>query len=73
MLSGEDGARLFTDTDRAACPRLDLTDLAYWELVAALRPAGTMRGWGLADQTRRQYQRRHRAFVDRVLPRLAEG
>ena len=52
----------------------DLADLPYWDLCAALRPAGALGAWaeawkeqGRPDVTRAAMRERHRRFVDAAL------
>lgn len=60
----------FTERYQALAPALDYTSLSLWDLWAALRPAGQMSDWGLEAPTLRQFQARHRAFVDRAIEKL---
>jgi aminoglycoside phosphotransferase (APT) family kinase protein len=49
---------------------LDYTDLAYWDLAAALRPAGKLAGWGLDAATEATMRERHRWFVAQAFAAL---
>ncbi len=59
------GAAALTEFTRQyqALARLDYTDLPYWDLAAALRPAGKLAGWGLAPTVEARMRARHRGFV----------
>ncbi|MCB0159169.1 MAG: phosphotransferase [Caldilineaceae bacterium] len=56
----------FTDHYLTAAP-VDATHLPYWDLCAALRPAGKLSSWGLAAATAQTMRERHRWFVTRAL------
>lgn len=49
----------------------DVADLPYWDLCAALRPAGKLSSWGLDEAVRRAMREKHRWFVGRALQQLA--
>jgi len=51
-------------------PHIDVSHLPYWDLVAALRPAGKLSEWGLDPQTEQTMRTRHRLFVDQALQAL---
>ncbi|KZE47134.1 hypothetical protein AV540_20255 [Brevibacillus parabrevis] len=44
---GSEAMDAFTALYRERMPDLDYTDLAYWDLYAALRPASSLGNWGL--------------------------
>ncbi len=48
----------------------DMTDLAIWDLLAALRPIHVISGWGLSDQDLRHLQTGHRTFTEWAIERL---
>lgn len=50
---------------------IDVGNLPYWDLVAALRPCGKLADWGLEAATERQMRQRHAWFVDQVLAGLS--
>jgi hypothetical protein len=52
-------------------PGVDLTYLSYWDLCAALRPAGKLAGWGLDPAAESAMRQAHRWFVGQALDRLA--
>jgi aminoglycoside phosphotransferase (APT) family kinase protein len=49
---------------------VDWTDLPYWDLCAALRPAGRLASWGLDPATANKMRARHRLFVRQAGARL---
>jgi aminoglycoside phosphotransferase (APT) family kinase protein len=49
----------------------DVADLPYWDLCAALRPAGKLSSWGLDEAAKRAMREKHRWFVGRALQQLA--
>ncbi len=49
----------------------DSTNLPYWDLYAALRPAGKLGTWGLDAVTEQRMRAQHRWFVSRALEQLA--
>jgi len=49
---------------------LDYTDLPYWDVCAALRPAGQLAGWGLDADKERTMRARHRWFVEQAFDQL---
>jgi aminoglycoside phosphotransferase (APT) family kinase protein len=73
MLSGAQPVTEFTRQYRARMPGLDLTALPYWDLMAALRPAGKMAGWGIPVDRLAAMQAAHRRFVTGALAQLDGG
>jgi aminoglycoside phosphotransferase (APT) family kinase protein len=69
MAFGPDALIAFTDRYRALMT-VDLTNLPYWDLCAALRPCGKLAGWGLDAATERQMRERHAQFVAAALTTL---
>jgi aminoglycoside phosphotransferase (APT) family kinase protein len=53
-----------------ALARLDWTDLPYWDLAAALRPAGKLAGWGLDATAEAGIRARHRWFIAQAFAAL---
>ena len=53
-----------------ALTALDWTDLPYWDLAAALRPAGKLAGWGLEPAVEAGMRARHRWFVGQAFAAL---
>lgn len=51
---------------------VDLTNLPYWDLCAALRPAGKLGTWGLDAATEKAMRADHQWFVTQAFMRLAE-
>lgn len=70
MTLGEDAVRAFTDAFRARST-LTFADLAYWDLVAALRPCGKLAGWGLDRASEERMRAAHARFVEQALSHLA--
>ncbi|HUP27603.1 MAG TPA: phosphotransferase [Chloroflexia bacterium] len=54
----------------AVLTRVDFTDLPYWDLYAALRPASRLSSWGLDAVTTERFQERHRLFTAQAIRRL---
>jgi aminoglycoside phosphotransferase (APT) family kinase protein len=71
MFFGVGAMQVFTDLYRSLAPDIDYTNLAYWDLCAALRPAGKMAEWGLDNETLQKLQNGHRNFVDQAIQKLA--
>jgi aminoglycoside phosphotransferase (APT) family kinase protein len=46
---------------------VDLTDLPYWDLCAALHPAGRLSTWGLPPTVEQRMRAHHRDFVERAM------
>ncbi|WP_294083053.1 phosphotransferase family protein [Sphaerobacter sp.] len=67
---GPDAMHAFTRRYRELMPHIDVSHLPYWDLVAALRPAGKLSEWGLDPQTEQTMRTRHRLFVDQALQAL---
>lgn len=67
---GEEAMEAFTHHYRAAMPLVDFARLPYWELVAALRPAGKLGGWGLEAVVEAAMRKKHRWFVEQAVARL---
>lgn len=67
---GNDVMESFTDEYRSLTA-VDLTDLPFWDLRAALRPCSKLSGWGLDVTTDRRMRARHRDFVSRAIATLA--
>jgi len=51
---------------------IDFTNLPYWDLCAALRPAGKLGEWGLDASTEKTMRERHHGFVTQAFAALAE-
>lgn len=68
---GADAMTQFTATYRSLA-NLDFTNLPYWDLCAALRPAGKLAEWGLDAQTEQTMRERHHWFVTQAFAELAE-
>lgn len=64
---GRQAMARFTANYRSLAPEVDFTHLAYWDLCAALRPAGKLGGWGLDEATEQTMRQAHGWFVDQAL------
>lgn len=71
MFFGSEASEEFTSCYKSLRPDLDYDNLPFWDLCAALRPAGKMADWGLDDATLNKLQAGHKAFVDQAIARLA--
>lgn len=69
---GADAMSAFTRHYRALTA-LPFANLPYWDLRAALRPAGKLDGWGLDAPTQARMVAQHRWFVDAALAALRDG
>lgn len=67
---GVDAMRCFTE-QYTALSAIDLTDLPYWDLCAALRPIAGIASWGLDEGTERRMREDHRWFVGHAFDTLA--
>ncbi len=67
MLFGAAVADDFTREYSALMPGLDVTALPWWDLYAALRPAGKMAGWGLPPAELDRLRAGHREFTKSAL------
>lgn len=67
---GAEATERFTEAYRSMMPGVDLTNLPYWDLCAALRPAGKLSGWGLEAAAQAAMRAGHRWFVERALEKL---
>lgn len=70
---GREAMAEFTTVYRRLAPEVDFTQLAYWDLRAALRPAGKLGGWGLDKATEQAMRQAHRWFVDGALALLDQA
>lgn len=61
----------FTNYYKELMPNLDYSNLSYWDLYSALKPAGRMADWGLDNTTLHKLQAGHKIFVDRAIDELA--
>jgi aminoglycoside phosphotransferase (APT) family kinase protein len=66
---GTDAMQQFT-AQYLSLANLDTTNLHYWDLVAALRPASKLSDWGLDPSTEQKMRGRHRWFVARALEQV---
>ena len=65
-----DTMRRFTEEYTAVMP-IDFTNLPYWDLCAALRPAGRLSEWATDDAAERRMRERHHLFVAQAFGQLA--
>lgn len=70
MFFGMEAMQEFTDHYSIRMESLDYTNLPYWDLSAALRPAGRMSGFGLERETLQTFRERHKLFVNQALSRF---
>lgn len=68
---GTDAMTQFT-TSYQSLTTVDISNLPYWDLCAALRPAGKLGGWGLDAHTEQTMRERHRWFVTQAFAQLVE-
>ena len=55
-----------------ALSALDFGNLPYWDLRAALRPAGKLSSWGLEPESERRMRAAHQTFVEAALARSSD-
>lgn len=67
-----DAMRSFTDAYAATVP-VDLSNLPYWDLCAALRPAGRLGVWAPDAAAEARMRELHHLFVAQALDRLPVG
>ncbi|MDQ4075251.1 MAG: phosphotransferase [Chloroflexota bacterium] len=67
---GMDAMHEFTNRYKSMTT-IDFTNLPYWDLVAALRPASRLSGWGLAEATEKRMIEAHRLFVSQAFEKLS--
>jgi aminoglycoside phosphotransferase (APT) family kinase protein len=67
MAFGASAVDDFTRQYRAARQEIDLAALPYWDLYAALRPAGKMADWGLPAADLDRFRAGHREFTSSAL------
>ncbi|MBH5319680.1 phosphotransferase [Paenibacillus sp. GSMTC-2017] len=66
---GEEAMTAFTETYARMMPAIDMKQLPYWDLCAALRPASQLSNWGLDEETETKMRERHRWFVQEARTR----
>jgi aminoglycoside phosphotransferase (APT) family kinase protein len=66
---GAEGMETLTERYRALTG-VDMTDLPFWDLCAALRPCGRMSEWGLDDDVEARIRERHAWFIEQAIARL---
>jgi aminoglycoside phosphotransferase (APT) family kinase protein len=73
MLCGMKAVAEFTRQYCALMPGLEMSALPYWDLYAALRPAGKMAGWGMPAGQLAAMTQGHQEFTAGILSQLADG
>ena len=68
---GSDAMERFTQLYKSMSS-IDFTNLSYWDLCAALRPASKIAEWGLDAITEKIMRERHRGFVTQAFEKLSE-
>jgi aminoglycoside phosphotransferase (APT) family kinase protein len=63
---GIDGMHIYTQHYQRLMPDLDYSLLPYWDLFAALRPAGKIAEWAGSAERERVMRERHAWFVERA-------
>ncbi|RED55017.1 phosphotransferase family protein [Cohnella phaseoli] len=67
---GPEAMEEFTQHYRSLAKGTGFSQLPYWDLYAALRPASQLSRWGLEPSVERTMRERHLSFVDRALAEL---
>jgi aminoglycoside phosphotransferase (APT) family kinase protein len=60
----------FTNQYKSMMKTIDFTNLPYWDLCAALRPASKISEWGLDESTEEKMRKRHKWFVTQAFNKL---
>lgn len=63
---GKEAIELFTNCYKSLTT-IDFTNLPYWDLYAALRPASKLSQWGLDPDIEQKMRQRHKWFVEQAL------
>lgn len=67
---GIDAMQMFTHQYQSLTT-IDFTNLPYWDLCAALRPASKLSEWGLDDLTETTMREGHRWFITQAFEKLS--
>jgi aminoglycoside phosphotransferase (APT) family kinase protein len=67
---GAHAMQRFTD-QYASMAAIDLANLPYWDLCAALRPVAHIAGWALDDTTEQAMREGHRWFIGQAFEKLS--
>lgn len=67
---GSDAMHRFTDHYRSMTA-IDVSNLPYWDLWAALRPIAGIANWGLDAAAKQAIREGHRAFVAQAFQALS--
>jgi aminoglycoside phosphotransferase (APT) family kinase protein len=68
---GVDAMNDFTYKYKSIMKTIDFTNLPYWDLCAALRPASKISEWGLDEKTERTMREKHKFFVNQAFEKLS--
>jgi len=69
---GVDAMYSFTQQYRSMST-VDFTNLPYWDLCTALRPASKLSTWGLDESTERAMREGHRWFITQAIEQISGG
>ncbi|MBX2998834.1 MAG: phosphotransferase [Caldilineaceae bacterium] len=67
---GVEAMEQFTENYQTLMRSVDFTNLPYWDLCAALRPASKLSTWGLESATESAMRAAHQRFTDQALAQL---
>ncbi|MGG4266957.1 phosphotransferase family protein [Peribacillus simplex] len=67
---GMEAMNNFTQKYTSLMPDIDLKNLPYWDLIAALRPASQLSLWGLEKSKEEEMRERHMLFVTQAFSSL---
>ena len=67
---GPDALHHFTLAYLHEHPAINVTNLPYWDLCAALRPASKLSSWGLDEDTKHTMRERHALFVNQAFEQM---
>ncbi|GIP25679.1 hypothetical protein J23TS9_08090 [Paenibacillus sp. J23TS9] len=67
---GTDAMHEFTRQYQALNLQTDISELHFWDLFAALKPASSLSSWGLDSHTEKSMREKHQWFTDQALARL---
>jgi aminoglycoside phosphotransferase (APT) family kinase protein len=61
----------FTLQYKSRMPSIEFSNLPYWDLCAALRPASKISEWGLDESTEKRMRERHKWFISQAFKKLS--
>ena len=67
---GVEAMKVFTQVYQSKMGHLDFTNLAYWDLQAALKPASAISSWGLKQRTEEKMREQYLWFAQRALEEI---